>query len=213
MAISPDNKLVSVAVGSETDTFGFAVGTDFTGATNPLSISHDHRTALGTAISVAFDPNTSFLYIGETGDYSSSGGLRIIPISSDNLGTEPAVTSTYPYPSGGTGPHAILADSNGYVYVANSVGTGNGNITAFLLDASTPSAPTLTLQTNAATTGEDPLAMALDSTGDFVFVVNNLGTVPLDAYTFDANTAGKLDPFTITGTVGASPVAIVAVPK
>ena len=30
---------------------------------------------------------------------------------------------------------------------------------------------------------------------------------------FDASTAGGLDPFTITGTVGASPVAIVAVPK
>jgi hypothetical protein len=217
MAISPDNKLVSVAVGSETDTFGFTAGTDFTGATNPLSSSHNYRTAIGTAISVAFDPNTSFLYIGETGVYGSSnsdsGGLRIIPISSDNLGTEPAVTSTYPYPSGGNGPHAILADSNGYVYVANSVGTGNGNITGFLLDASTPSAPTLTVQTNSATTGEDPLAMALDSTGGFVFVVNNLGSSPLDAYTFDANTAGGLDPFTITGTVGASPVAIVALPK
>ena len=137
--------------------------------------------------------------------------LRIIPISSDNLGTEPTVTSTYPYPSGGTGPHAILADSNGYVYVANSVGTGNGNITGFLLNTSTP--PSLTLQTNSAATGEDPLAMALDSSGDFVFVVNNLGSVPLDAYTFDASTAGGLDPFTITGTVGASPVAIVAVPK
>ena len=215
MAISADNKLVSVAAGNETDTFGFAVGTDFTGATNPLSSSHDHRTAIGTAISVAFDPNTSFLYIGETGVYGSSnsdsGGLRIIPISSDNLGTEPTVTSTYPYPSGGTGPHAILADSNGYVYVANSVGTGNGNITGFLLNTSTP--PSLTLQTNSAATGEDPLAMALDSSGDFVFVVNNLGSVPLDAYTFDASTAGGLDPFTITGTVGASPVAIVAVPK
>jgi hypothetical protein len=213
MAISPDNSLVSVAAGSETDTFGFTVGTDFTGATNPLSSSPDHRTAFGTAVSVAFDPNTSFLYIGETGvpafstSTTDSGGLRIIPIASDKLGTEPSAS---PYPSGGTGPHAILAGSNGYVYVANEVGTGNGNITGFLLNASTPS---LTLQTNPAATGVDPLAMALDSTGNFVFVVNNLGNVPLDAYTFDANTAGELDPFTITGTVGASPVAIVAVPK
>jgi len=214
MAISPDDKLVSVAVGSETDTFVFTVGTDFTGTTNPLSSTHDFRTALGTAISVAFDPNTSFLYIGEAGYFTSStpdsGALRIIPIASDVLGTEPSISTSYPYPSGGNGPHAILADSNGYVYVANSVGTGNGNITGFLLNSSTSS---LTLQSNPAATGEDPLAMALDSSGDFVFVVNNLGSVPLDAYTFDASTTGKLDSFTITGTVGASPVAIVAVPK
>jgi 6-phosphogluconolactonase (cycloisomerase 2 family) len=215
LAISPDNKLVSVAVGSETDTFVFTVGTDFTGATNPLSSTHDYRTATGTAISVAFDPNTSFLYIGETGYFTSSatdsGALRIIPIASDVLGTEPSTSTTYPYPSGGDGPHAILADSNGYVYVANTAGiSSNGNITSFLLVAATPA---LTLQSTSAAAGVDPLAMALDSSGDFVFVANNLGSVPLDAYTFDASTTGKLDPFTISGTVGASPVAIVAVPK
>lgn len=213
MAISSDNKLVSVAAGLETQTFGFTSGTDYTGATNPLSSPLDHRTAIGTAVSVSFGPSTSFLYIGETGVYGSSttdsGALRIIPISSDVLGTEPAVTSTYPYPSGGTGPHAILADSNGYVYVANWVGTGSGNITAFLLNASTPS---LALQSNPVSTGVMPYGMAVDSTGNFVLVVNNQGNSPLSAFTFDATTTGKLDTYSLSGSLGAGPVAIVTAP-
>ena len=162
---------------------------------------------------MSFGPGTSFLYIGETGVYGSSttdsGALRIIPISSDVLGTEPAVTSTYPYPSGGTGPHAILADSNGYVYVANWVGTGSGNITAFLLNASTPS---LALQSNPVSTGVMPYGMAVDSTGNFVLVVNNQGNSPLSAFTFDATTTGKLDTYSLSGSLGAGPVAIVAAP-
>jgi len=209
MAISPDNKLVSVAVGSETQTFSFTSGTDYTGATNPLSSGFDYRTAKGTAISVAFGPSTSFLYIGETGVFSSpsnSGALRMIPISSDVLGTEPSAS---PYQSGGTGPHAILASSNGYVYVANGVGTSSGNITAFLLNASTPS---LTLQSNTVSTGVTPYSMTVDSTGNFVLVVNNQGSSPLSAFTFDATTAGKLDTYPLAGSLGAGPVAIVAAP-
>lgn len=214
IAISPDDKLVAVAVGSETQTFTFTSGTDFSGATNPLSTAFDFRTAKGTAISVGFDPNTKFLYIGETGDYPSSttdsGGLRIIPIASDVLGTEPAASSTYPYPSGGTGPHAILADSNGYVYVANEVGTGAGNVTAFLVNASTPS---LTVQSSPAATGDVTTGMALDNTGDFVIVTNSQGTSPVDVYTFDSSTAGLLDAASLTGSAVSNPVAIVAVPK
>jgi DNA-binding beta-propeller fold protein YncE len=210
MAISPDNKLVSVAAGSETQTFGFTSGTDYTGATNPLAPLYT-TTAIGTAVSVTFSPSTSFLYIGETGVYGSSttdsGALRMIPISSDALGTEPAITSTYPYPSGGTGPHAILADSNGYVYVANWVNSSGGNITAFLLNATTPS---LTLQSNPVSTGVTPSGMIVDSTGNFVLVVNNGGSPPLSAFTFDATTTGKLDTSSLSGSLGAGPVVIVS---
>lgn len=209
MAISPDNKLVSVAVGSETETFPFTVGTVFTGATNPISTTFDHRNASGTAVSVAFNPGTTFLFIGETGDYSSSGGLRLIPITSDVLETEPATSSTYPYPSGGSGPHAILADSNGYVYVANwGSGSVAGNVTAFLLNASTPS---LTVQSTKATTGIEPYSMVLDSTGDFILEVNNQGSPYFSSFTFDSTTTGMLDA-SATGSTGNGPIAIVAVP-
>ncbi len=209
MAISPDNKLVAVAAGSETQTFTFTSGTDFTGVTNPISTTFDKRTATGVAVSVAFNPGTSFLFIGETGDFTTSnnsGGLRIIPIASDVLGTEPTAS---PYASGGTGPHAILATSSGYVYVANWVGTSAGNITAF--QVVTPG-PSLTLQSNTAATGIEPYGIAEDSTGDFVMVVNNQGNPYFNAFTFDATTTGQLDSSLTSTSTGTGPIAIVAVP-
>ena len=131
--------------------------------------------------------------------------MRIIPITSDALGTEPSAS---PYQSGGTGPHAIVAGSNGYIYVANWVGTSAGNITAFLLNTT---GPTLTMQSNAVATGYVPYGMVKDSTGDFVLVVNNQGSPYFNAYTFDSATTGKLDS-SLTGSTGIGPVAIVAVP-
>ena len=204
MAISADNKLIAVAEGSAgTETFTFAAGN----STSPFSTVY--KTSLkGTAVSVAFSPQTSFLYIGESDDFTSSGdsgGLRIIPITSDVLGNEPSAS---PYQSGGTGPYAILAAANGYVYVANWVGAGSGNISAFLLNAS---GPTLTLQSNPAATGAEPRGMVEDSTGSYVLAVNYLGSPELNAYTFDATTAAQLDSL-LTGSTGTNPIAIVAAP-
>lgn len=203
MAISPDNELIAVAEGSAgTQTFSFAAGN-----TSPFATVY--KTPLkGTSLSVAFSPQTSFLYIGESGDFLSSGdsgGLRIIPITSDVLGNEPSVS---PYQSGGTGPYAVLAAANGYIYVANWVGTGSGNITAFLLNAS---GPTLSVQSNAVATGAEPRGMVVDSTKSYVLAVNYDGSPEFDAYTFDASTTGQLDEL-LTGSTGTGPLAIAAAP-
>jgi len=205
MAISADNKLIAVAEGSAgTQAFTFAAAN-----TSPFATVYKPTTK-GAAISVAFSPQTSFLYIGETGDFSTSGnsgGLRIIPITSDVLGNEP--TSVSPYQSGGTGPYAILAAANGYVYVANWVNSGSGSITAFLLNTS---GPTLTVQSNPAATGAEPRGLVADSTGSYLLAVNYGGSPEFNAYTFDATTTGLLDSL-LTGSTGTSPIAIVAVPK
>jgi len=129
MAVSADNSLIAVAEGSGgTQLFTFTASN--TGSTSPFG-STDYTVALkgSSALSVAFSPQTTFLYIGESSVFTcstNSGGLRMIPISADVPGTEP---TTSPYPSGGTGPHAILASTNGYVYVANWQGASTGNIT------------------------------------------------------------------------------------
>ena len=205
MAISADNKLVSVAAGAATYMIGFTAGSGNNGSTSPFGTAY-HANAIGTAVSVAFDPSSSpkFLYIGETGVYSSttnSGALRMLPVASDVPGNEIAH-----YPSGGTGPHGIVAASNGYVYVANWVGTSAGNIATFQLNASTPS---LTLQGNNAT-GTEPYGIAEDKNHSYVMTVNNQGSPTFNAFTFDAATAGQLDA-SITGSTGTSPLAIVAV--
>jgi 6-phosphogluconolactonase (cycloisomerase 2 family) len=204
MAFSADNNLIAVAEGSAgTQMFTFTAGN----TTSPFATVYKVPIK-GVAVAVAFSPQTSFLYIGETGDFSSStdsGGLRILPITSDVPGSEPTAS---PYPSGGTGPHSILAATNGYVYVANWVGTSFGNITPFLLNAS---GPTLTLQSNSPATGVQPYGVVEDSSDSFVLAVSYQGNPEFNAFTFDATTTGQLDS-SLTGSTGANPIAIVAVP-
>ncbi|MFZ1085292.1 MAG: beta-propeller fold lactonase family protein [Terracidiphilus sp.] len=204
LAISPDNNLVAVAVGKDTEIYKFTAGSGYTSSSAPISTPGQAVTAKSgaTAISVAFNPGTNFLYIGETNDFTAGGGIHIIPISSDVVGNEP---STSPYPSGGDGPHAILADSNGYVYVANGKGTADGVIAAFLLDSTNS---TLAVQSNTVSTGAAPYGMVLDSTGDFVLTANNLSDPTINAFTLSS---GELTVST-SGSVVSGPVAIVAVP-
>jgi hypothetical protein len=207
MAVSPDNTLVAVAEGSGgTQTFTFEAGN--TGSTSPFGTTV-YTTALkgSAALSVAFSPQTTYLYIGESAVFTcstNSGGLRIISITSGVPASEPSAS---PYPSGGTGPHAILPASNGYVYVANWQGTLTGNITVFLL----ASGPTLTVQSNTVATGVEPSGILEDSKGNYVLATSNLGSTTFDAYTLDATTAGQLDT-AISNSTGVGPVAIVAVP-
>jgi 6-phosphogluconolactonase (cycloisomerase 2 family) len=207
IAISADNKLVSVAAGAATYTIGFTPGSGNNGSTSPFGTAY-HSNAIGTAVSVAFDPSTRFLYIGETGVYGSSttnsGALRMFAVTSDVLGNE---VSTSPVHSGGTGPHGILAASNGFVYVANWVETSAGSIATFQLNASTPA---LTLQSSNAT-GTEPYGIAEDKSSSYVMTVNSQGNPYFNAFTFDATTAGQLDSAG-TGSTGSGPLAIVAVP-
>jgi 6-phosphogluconolactonase (cycloisomerase 2 family) len=207
IAVSPDNTLVAVAEGSGgTQTFTFAAGN--TGTTSPFGATAYTTSLKGSAaLSVAFSPQTTYLYIGESADFTcttNSGGLRIISITGGVPTSEPSAS---PYPSGGTGPHAILPSSNGYVYVANWQSAQTGNITAFLLG----SGPSLTVQTNTVATGVEPSGIIEDPKSNYVLAVSNQGSTTFDAYTFDATTTGQLDT-AISSSTGTGPVAIVAVP-
>jgi DNA-binding beta-propeller fold protein YncE len=217
IAISPSgstNPIIAVAEGpAGTQVFPFTSGN-----ASPIGSAYTPTIAPygAAAFAVAIDPSNPFMYIGETGAFTSttgdSGALRVFAINASSVKeiTYSSGAPTTPYASGGTNPHAILTSSNGYVYVANWEGnSSDGNITAFLLNASTPS---LTLQSNTVSTGVEPYGMAVDSTGKFVLVVNNQGSSPLSAFTFDATTTGQLDPYSLSGSLGPNPIAIVAAP-
>jgi hypothetical protein len=209
MAVSADNSLIAVAEGSG-GTQIFTFNASNTGSTSPFGSTAYTVPLKGTsALSVAFNPETTFLYIGESAVFTcntNSGGLRMIPISDDVPGTEPSAS---PYPSGGTGPNAILASANGYVYVANWQGTSTGNITPFLV----VSGPALTVQSETVATGTEPVGIIEDANSKYVLAVSNSVSTPFDAYTFDATTAGQLDTLPAPATtIGSGPVAIVAVP-
>jgi 6-phosphogluconolactonase (cycloisomerase 2 family) len=221
LAISPSgstNPVIAAAEGTTgTQVFPFTSGNAAPiGSPYSPTIAPYGQSGVAASVAVAFDPSNQFLYIGETVAFPSSasgnsGALRVYKISSGSVKeiTYSSGTPTTPYASGGTNPHAILASSNGYVYVANWQGTSNGVVTEFLLSASTPS---LTLQSNTVSTGVEPYGMVVDSTGNYVLVVNNQSSPYFNAYTFDATTTGKLDTASVSGSTASNPIAIVAVP-
>ncbi|MGC9158496.1 MAG: beta-propeller fold lactonase family protein [Terracidiphilus sp.] len=191
LAIAPNNDYVFVAAGlSGTAAFAFnARNSDPLGSSAYNTISPENSSA-GAALAVAVDPSNRLLYVSETGASSGSGGLRAFTIGSSGVLSE---ISGSPFASGGTGPHAILPISTGnYVYVANWNGTSSGNITGFSITAS-GSSYSLTNLNNPVATGVEPIALAEDSTEEFVLAISSLGNPYFDAYTFDTTTAGQLD--------------------
>jgi hypothetical protein len=219
MTMSGDNKNIFVALDS-----GGTVVVPFASAPasgqKPLGSTASTiavATAGGSALSVAVDPGTSprLFYIGETlaNSTGNSGGLRIFNYSS--LGSSKLTEATgSPIASGGLAPNFILPSSDGnYVYAANGQGTSAGNIAGFTITASSAAVPVYTVATDTTTAaGEQPLGMAEDSSGTFVFEVGSAGSPYFDSYTFDATVLGQLDSQIASPSQGNA-VAIVAAPQ
>jgi len=222
LTISPDNAHVFVALGSAgTEDVTFAAGgsTPF-GAIANLPVIN----SAGAALSVAVDPSSRLLYIGETaaipgsggirGSNSNTGGLRVI-----NYSTLQEVSGS-PFATGGLAPAAIAptrygANAGNFVYVANRTvsGSSTGNIAGFSVTTS-GSTSTLTALSTSASAGITPLGLTQESTGTYLLVVNSGGSPDLEAYTFDSTTAGKLDS-SLSSATGTDPVqasAIAAAP-
>ncbi len=221
MVISGDDANIFVALGSG-GTAVVSFNHSAASGTNPLASSGAVIGVenAGQALSVAVDPGASprLLYIGETlADPTSgtSGGLRVFNYSS-LAGGSPTQATGSPIASGGLAPNFILPLSTGtyagdYVYVANGAGqSAAGNVTGFNITAGSGAAYTIATDTSTAA-GAQPLGLAEDSTGSYVFAVGSLGSPYFDAYSFDPATPGKLDS-QVTTTTAANSIAIVAAP-
>lgn len=216
MVISPDNANVFISLGAGGTIVvpfnaGVAAGSSpFGTAATTIPVANTS----GSAISVAVDPSTTprLFYIGETlgNSAGTSGGLRVFKYSSLGTGTLTQVSGS-PFGSGGLAPNFILPAASGdYVYVANGAGTSSaGNVTGFSVSASGTTYSVASSTSTAA--GVQPLGLAEDSTGTFVFEVGSLGSPYFDAYTFDTTTAGQLDS-QITSTTATNSIAIVPAP-
>jgi large repetitive protein len=218
MVISGDNDHIFVALGAGgtlVETFNSAVSS----GSNPLGSKANTIpvvTAGGTALSVGVDAGTApgLFYIGETlASAGTAGGLRVFNYSSLTSSTLTQVANS-PFASGGLAPNFILpATQGGYVYVANGEGTTSaGNISGFTITSTGTTTLTYTVTAGTSTaTGVDPLSMAEDSSGTFVFEVGSLGSPYFDSYSFDTTTLGQLDT-QLTSTTSTGSIAIVATP-
>ena len=216
MAIAPNGSLIAVALGSNgTQLFPFtpaATANPIGGALSP-TIAVKNTAGAGASVAVAMDPQSRFLYIGETAAFpnaaTNSGGLRAFTINSGPLGVTELTTS--PYASGGTGPHAIKPNAAGdFVYVASWQGASAGLITPFQV-SSAGTVYTLTAQTNTVATGSEPMALAEDNLAHFMLAASSAGNPAFSAYTFDTTTVGKLD-LTNTDSTATAPIAIATTP-
>lgn len=218
MVLSGDNANIFIALGAG-GTIVVPFNSAVSAGSNPLGSKASAIapvTSGGSALSVAVSPGTapSLFYIGETlaDSTSTTGGVRVFNYSS--LGSTLTQATGSPLTSGGLAPNAILPNAAGtYVYVANGEGTTSaGNITGFTITSSGTTTLTYSLaKDTTAAVGVQPLALAEDSTGAFVFEVGSLGSPYFDSFTFDTTTPGELDP-QINSTTAASYTAIVAAP-
>lgn len=215
LAISPDNARVFVALGSNgTQQVNFAAN-----QSNPFGSVANIPTinSAGSALSVAVDPTNRLLYIGETAALSppgNTGGLRAI-----DYNTLVEISGS-PFPTGGLSSVNIVPliygpNKGNYVYMANRTvsGSSNGSIQGFFV-ATSGSTYSLTSMGDATPTGVAPVGLVQESKGTYLMVVNFGGSPDLEAFTFDATTAGKLNSVitTATGIDPVQPGGIAAVP-
>lgn len=193
--ITPNNQFIYVALGTGgVDVFSFDA------TTGGLSTSPLHLNSLNPATNgdntIGSDLSSSFLFVGETGS-----GVRVFTIGS-NGSLKEVTGSPFQTPQSdptAIGPAAIVTDpTNKYVYVANRT---SSTITGYSLGTT----GTLTqLSTSPFTAGTGPLAMSLDTSGQYLLVASYGGGPDLQVFSFDTTSPGKLDTVTSTAT-GADP--------
>jgi 6-phosphogluconolactonase len=210
IAVSPNNDYVFIAMGSGgTQVIPFTPGNSNPfGSTSRIGVYGSS----GAALSVAVDPSERLLYIGETAVSSSSnsGGLRVFKIST-SAGTFTELSAS-PYGSKGLAPYSILPEAGGsYVYVANrQTSSGSTGVIAGFTITSSSSTYALTALGSTFSAGKYTVALAEDSTDQFVFAVNYGGSYDLTGYVFDSSSAGYLDTV-VESTTGTDPVQASAI--
>ena len=178
-----------------------------TGMLSELSGSPVTPTPLVTPYAVATYPGGTYFYVTDTG--VTPGTVNMVTIDATGVVT---VVNTY---NVGATPQAIVVDPAGkYLYVSNA---GDGTVSAFTISGSgatltavTPGSPF----TTSGTASTLPTALAIDSSGRFLYVANgDAGTISGFAIAAGGGlTAVPSSPFRATlhalGT-GAGPVGVV----
>jgi 6-phosphogluconolactonase (cycloisomerase 2 family) len=169
---------------------GFSVGAD--GSLTPLS-TPTFPTGTGPGLPT-IDPSNSFLYVPNNGDNTVSV-FSIAPAT--GLLTELA-TSPFSAGVGGDPIMAAITPSNKFLYVTNGDGTISGITIGAggALGAAVPGSPYTT-----GSSANFPYGLAIDVTGSFLVVVNNVDNTL--AYFTINGTTGAL---TLTSTMETRPV-------
>ena len=196
--LPPDDKHIYVGLGS-----GGMDGFVFDASNGVLSGQSHLRPRLPGVSgdnTISSDTKSTYLFVGEAGV-----GIRVFTIAANGALQE---ISGSPFPTE-LGPSSMVVDSTDtYLYVANR---SSDAITGYTIG--TTGALTA-LSSSPFQTGSGPTAMALDSSGKYLLVISAGGSPDLEAFSFDATTAGKLDSVASasTGADPTDPVALAIAP-
>ncbi len=146
--------------------------------------------AMGLGMTACGGGTIGFMWVLGT-QYNQIAGFKIDDYTG-NLTTIP----NSPFSSGGTNPVSIVVRPGGrYVYVVNEGGTGSaGNISEFSVGGE----GILTFQQSFTSQGTTPVWASLDSTGNFLYVLDQLNPAPVGSpyYGLGDLTVFALDPNT-----------------
>ena len=186
-----------------------------TASGNPFGTikTYSPKNTAGGDTTLALDTSNQIVYVGETAALSGSnpGGLRAFSIGASSALTE--LTGS-PYATGGIGPSAILPTTN-YVYVANKAvsGSNDGNIAAFAITTTGTTVSLTAVSNGTISAGVGTIGLAEDSTGTYIFAVNNSGSPDLNIYTITSSTGALKSYATVSySNDPVQTVAIAAVP-
>lgn len=181
IAVAPNSSYVFVTLGQlGIAPMPFSTG----GALSQNSVILNPKTSSGIAnqdLGLAVNATSTALFVGET-----NAGIRVFTIAANSKFTE--ITGS-PFKAGGR-PRSLLFDGTGdYLYTANA---SDNTISGYSVLAS----GTLTALSGSpfSSVGSQPNALALDQSKKFLLATNLGGSPYLQLFSFDATTAGKLDP-------------------
>ncbi len=196
MQVTPDGNFLYVTT----------VGTQITGEIVGYSLNAGQLTLIGVTQSdglnpagLVIDPKGAYLYAGNNA--ASSSSISIFSIGSNGALTE--VPGSPLNDSGYSSPIWMTFDPNGqYLYVANEA---SNNVTAYSIDSTTglPSALTTSTTTNAFATESEPFFIALDPTGDYLFVGNQLAPAGIQVFTVSSGTLTVIKNYPVGNTVSS----------
>jgi 6-phosphogluconolactonase (cycloisomerase 2 family) len=179
IAVAPNSSWVFVTLGQ----LGVApLPFNTSGSLSPNTVIINPRTSAGILnqdLGLAVNSTSTAFFVGET-----NAGVRVFTIGSSF--TE---ISGSPFKAGAQ-PRSITFDGTGdYLYVANG---SDGTISGYSVLASCT--PTALTGSPYSAVGSGPFAVALDQSKKFLFSANLGGSPDVQLFSFDATTAGKLDP-------------------
>jgi 6-phosphogluconolactonase (cycloisomerase 2 family) len=195
IAAAPNSSYVFVSLGQlGVAPLPFTTG----GALSQNTVILQSRTSSGVSnqdLGLAVNATSTALFIGET-----NVGVRVFSIAANSKFTE---ISGSPFKAGGQ-PRALAFDGTGdFLYAANA---SDNTISGYSVLAS----GTLTALSGSpfSSVGSQPQALALDQSKKYLLAANLAGNPDLQLFSFDATTAGKLNPgATATNASQASTIA------